>query len=111
MRLDSVRELKASLVARQVAALSATPPVELGVAARAVSELDAAPRTIALGVAPAGRKQFTLAVRLQNRALADSPEVHAIISQARKEVDVRHIGRVVKRGGAFLRRRRRPLVI
>ena len=111
MQLDSVRELKATLVSQQVAALASAKPVALAVAARAVTDLESAPRTIALGVAPAGKKQFKLAIRVQNRALADSPEVQAIVNKAKKEVDVRHIGRVVKRATPFLRRRRRPLVI
>jgi hypothetical protein len=111
MKLDSVRELKATLVSSQLAALAAARPDELAIAARPVSALETVPRTIALGVAPAGKNRYKLAVRVQNRALAGSPEVQTIVKQAKKEVDVRHIGRVVKRAAPFLQRRRRPLVI
>jgi len=56
-------------------------------------------RTLALGVVP-GRDDYRLAVRLQRRELERSDTVEAIRRKARGEVDVRYIGRVIKRSGA-----------
>ena len=112
MNIDSVRELKQSLMKAQVQpfALKPAKAAALGVAARAVKQVDAVPRSIALGVAHAKGNDFKLAVRVQNRALEASTELERIRKAAKGEVDERFIGRVVKRATP-LQSRRRPLVV
>ena len=51
---------------------------------------------MALGVGRTGREDYVLAVRLQQCALEGSAQLEAIRKQAREEVDVRYIGRVMK---------------
>jgi hypothetical protein len=60
-------------------------------------------RTLALGVAPGTRSEFRLAVRVQRSALRSSALLDRIRAEAKGEVDVRMVGRIVKRtvpGGA-----------
>ncbi len=113
MQIDSVRELKAILHSSVVARLAEPPRLRaLGVSAGPMAVNLAAPRTLALGIAPAGDKDFRLAVRLQRRALQGSETVQKIRRQAKGEVEFRYIGRVAKRGdGAPFQQRLRPLVI
>lgn len=113
MILDSARELKAMLVKRQLNPLMANRRIvsTLASGARPVGDMDAVPRTIALGVSRSGENDFRLAVRLQNRSLENSRQVEEITKQARGEVDVRYIGRLVKRAAAWNRSRQRPLLI
>lgn len=130
MNLESVRALKAELFS-EVNALSvvAAPQAARGRAralaapgrlakARAVvayaatstQKLDALPRTLALGVAPKGRRDYRLAVRLQRQSLVDSYHVERIRKKAKGEVDIRYIGRITKRA-AYNQARHRPLRI
>jgi hypothetical protein len=113
MQLDSARELKAALQSSVVAQLAEPPRLRsLGVPAGPVPVSAVSPRTLALGIAPTGGADFRLAVRLQRRALEGSETVEAIRRQARGEVEVRYIGRVVKRGnGGPFQARLRPLQI
>lgn len=113
MRLESVRALKAELLASLVAGLGATllRHRALPVSARALRALDPLPRTMALGVAPRGRSDFRLAVRVQLRALEHSRVLDAVRRRARGEVEVRYVGRIAKRDAPWHRSRRRPLVI
>jgi len=69
------------------------------------------PHTLALGIAPVGRKDFRLAVRVQNRAFEGSRELAAIKKQAKDEVEMRYIGRVMKCALPWYRQRQRPLLI
>lgn len=112
MRLDSARELKARLLARHVDTLVAMPrrAASLRVAARAVRDLDETPRTMALGIVRTNGDDFHIAVRIQNEALIESEELTRIRTTAKGEVDVRYVGRLVKRA-AWYRRRQRPLLI
>ena len=67
---------------------------------------------MALGLSPKGRDEVVLAVRLQRRALEGSPQVEAIRKQARGEIDVRYIGRVVKLAAKpWHQKKNRPLRI
>src|SRR5262249_51225941 len=67
---------------------------------------------IALGVGRRRRNDYVLAVRVQRRALDNSPQVEAIRKQAKDEVDVRYIGRVFKRAAKpWYQKRNRPLRI
>src|SRR5262245_35683635 len=112
MKLDSVRELKRSLSQSVLAHVAETMRTRsgFGVASQALSAVSAIPRSLALGVAPKG-KEFRLAVRLQHRAMENSPEVEAIRKRARGEVDVRYIGRVLKSAKPWHQKRNRPLRI
>jgi hypothetical protein len=106
MRLESVRELKAALAKAVVGPLSAAAaPRSFGVAAQPLSEAAGHHRTVALGIARKGPRDFRLAVRLQRRELEFSPEVDRIRRMAKDEVDVRYIGRVIKRARAAATRR------
>ncbi|MEY2565168.1 MAG: hypothetical protein QOH88_3361 [Verrucomicrobiota bacterium] len=113
MNLESARELKQSLTA------SMLPQIETTLVARAAFSRAAGPmatavephRTVALGVARKGKRDFQLAIRVQQRALEASREVERITRQARGEVDVRYIGRVNKRATPWHQKRQRPLLI
>lgn len=113
MRLDSVRELKASLTGTLLAplAMAAAAPRSLNISTRRVSDATGLHRTIALGVAPRARNDFRLAVRVQRRAMEQSRELEAIQRQAHDEVDIRYVGQVVKRALPWHLRRNRPLRI
>src|SRR6185295_14678830 len=86
MNIDSVRNLKQSLVQAQwePMALAAGKVSALAVAAKPSRDLTPFRRTIALGVAPgrdsgkSGGKDFRLAVRIQSRGMEDSPELERI---------------------------------
>jgi hypothetical protein len=111
MRLDSVRELKASLTGTLLApmATAAAAPRSLNISTRRVSEAAGLHRTIALGVTPGAGNDFRLAVRVQRRVMEQSREIEAIRRQARGEINVRYVGRVVKRALPWHLRRNRPL--
>jgi hypothetical protein len=105
MRIDSVRELKAALTRMVLEPLSSDRVARsFGVAAQPLSEAAGHHRTVALGVARKGPGDFRLAVRLQRRELEFGPEVEQIRKRAKDEVDVRYIGRLVKRPRAAARR-------
>jgi hypothetical protein len=113
MNLESVRELKQTLTARML------PQIETTIFARAAFSRAAGPvataveppRTVALGVARKGKKDFQLAVRVQQRALETSREVERITREARGEVDLRYVGRINKRAIPWYQKRQRPLLI
>jgi hypothetical protein len=113
MRLDSVRDLKASLTGTLLAplAMAAAAPRSLNISTRRVSDAAGLHRTIALGVAPGARNDFRLAVRVQRRAMEQSRELETIERHAHGEVDVRYVGQVVKRAVPWHLRRNRPLRI
>ena len=113
MHLDSARELKQQALKQVLNPMLAASPQLLGLAMPATSlkVLKTAPRLMAIGVAPAGKDQYRLAIRIQRRQLAGAPEVERLRTLARGEVDVRFIGRVHKRAARWYRARQRPLVI
>jgi hypothetical protein len=111
MKLDSVREAKAD--ALRILSRQLTPVVasRLSVAARSIDKVSEPRRLVAVGIARSGR-QFRLAIRVQERALLDSPFVNAAVQAARGEVDVAYVGRIGKSvTPAWLQQRRRPLQI
>jgi hypothetical protein len=113
MRLDSARELKATLAGSVLESLS-TPIVtrSLGVPAQPMSAIGAHTPTIALGLGRKGREDYVIAVRLQRRGLENSPQVAAVRKQAKGEVDIRYIGRVAKRAAKpWHQKKNRPLRI
>lgn len=111
MHLESARELKAQLRSRILApwTAAAAAPRALNLAAQPVAAAARQHRTIALGIAPSGKQDYRLAVRVQRRALEHGPELSRIQALAKGEVDVRYIGRVVKRATAWHQKRNRPL--
>jgi hypothetical protein len=82
----------------------------LAFAAGPIASLERKQRTFALGIAPAGDKQFRLAIRTQRHELSEGPEIERLIKMAKGEVDLRFIGRVQKRA-ASLQSTIRPLAI
>jgi len=111
MRLDSARELKQSLAQRVLsrAALSPRAVSAFGLPARRVAEVDPVLPTLAVGITPGQRDRYRLAVRVQRRGMEESPHLETIRKEARREVDVRYVGRVVKRQADWYRSRHRPL--
>lgn len=99
MKLDSVRNLKASVQASVVAPLSMAtmrhPSIALS--AQPIGNLFGPRRAVALGITRKSANDFQLAVRVQRPELVDSPQVAAIIKRAKGEADVRYIGRLGKR--------------
>jgi len=113
MRLDSVRELKQSLPAqlnKRFAVRGAAGVTESLAVASAASLKRRAPSYF-LGVSARGKKNYRLAVRLQDRALEKSELVARITARARGEVDVRYVGRIRARAKPWYRSRQRPLLI
>lgn len=113
MRLDSALELQEQLLrsAGPGPGLAAQSARE-GVAARRSSGMASVQPALALGIAPAGNENFRLAIRVQRRSLLGSNRVEAIVDAARREVDVRYIGRVEKlQQNPNVRNRQRPVII
>lgn len=112
MEISSVRELKTILNSSVLAPLAKPIATKrtLNVAAQPVAAAAGAHRTIALGIVKAGERDYKLAVRVQRRALEESAQLEAIQKRAKGEVDVRYIGRVVKRL-PWHQKRNRPLRI
>ena len=113
MNLDSVRDLKSSLLETVLPGLSATVRTR-GLPGEAVRTLGVAadqPPTLALGIVRRVAGDFALAVRVQQRALEHSREVERITQHARGEVDVRYVGIVRTRATPWYQQRCRPLRI
>lgn len=117
MRLDSARSLKEELLSAVVAPMVAAAdraraaganaveraigPSLRGVFAMSARPLESIPdvqRSVALGVAPNGKGQYRLAIRVQRQALMASDMVEHLVERAKGEADVRMIGRLDKRG-------------
>jgi len=113
MDLNSVRELKFSLTQTVLAgaAQAVRSRTAFGVASQKLSGVSQIPRSLALGVAPRSKQDFRLAIRVQHRAMENSPEVELIRKQAKGEVDLRYIGRVTKLAKPWHQARNRPLRI
>src|SRR6188472_3196802 len=103
MHIDSARALKQQLTAQYLAPLAqpiiiaaaaaAAPPAlarargEIHVSAQALDEVETVQRTIALGIAKRGKKDFKLAIRVQRRAFEQSEFVEKMRKSAKGEVD------------------------
>jgi hypothetical protein len=121
VKLDSVREVK-RLATDRLARSLRPDATEVSAYGLAAGRLDAvvrqAQRTIALGIHPASQGKYELAIRIQRRGLENSVVMRELLKEAREEVDVRYVGRVLKQttqaaghGGSFFRGRHRPLLI
>jgi hypothetical protein len=121
MELDSVREVKRLAIDRLASSLrsDAKEVSAYGLAAgRTVEVVRQVHRTVALGVHPLSQDKYQLAVRVQRRGLESSPIIEQLLKDARYEVDIRYVGRVLKQStraahqeASFFRRRHRPLLI
>jgi hypothetical protein len=113
MKLDSVRDLKQSLPAHLERTL-ARATARRGTSDMAVASAASRKRTSPsyfLGVSARGKKDYRLAVRLQDRALERSELIDTIKAKAKGEVDVRYVGRIRARATPWYRARHRPLLI
>jgi len=83
MQLDSARELKLLCLKQQIKPIAAraAAAATLAISARVVTDLDDVQRTIAIGILPKTEKSFHLAVRVQTRALENSPQLEGPHSQ------------------------------
>ncbi len=98
MQLDSVRELKASLESAVLSSLAEAPRLRaFGVPAGPLPSVPLQAPTLALGIAPRAGGDYQLAVRLQRRALEGHSAVEAIRKKAKGEIEIRYVGRLVKR--------------
>ena len=89
MRLDSVRELKASLTS-----LFDSPILRKAASASSMTSLRANIPSFALGIAPRKKRDYALAVRLQVRGLELIQPLEEIVKRYKGETDVRYIGRI-----------------
>lgn len=119
MKLSSVRDLKAELLASPSSLIATAPTAGThALAARSArartAKASGGMEAIALGAARA-KKDYRLAVRLQEAGPLYHAMAEEISKRAKGEVDVRYIGRLVKfpsqASAAFYRARRRPLRI
>ena len=113
MRLDSVRELKRSLPANlnRTFAVRAAAGKTASVAVASAASLRRESPSYFLGISAHGKKDYRLAVRLQDRALERSDLVASISAKAKGEVDVRYVGRIRARAKPWYRSKQRPLLI
>jgi hypothetical protein len=113
MRLDSVRELKQSLPAHlnKAFATRGAAGETSSLAVTSAASLDRRAPSYFLGVSARGKRNYRLAVRLQDRALENSDLVERISARAKGEVDVRYVGRIRARAKPWYRSKQRPLLI
>ena len=112
MQLESARNLKLEIIAAVAAPMGRTAMAhragpaaamlwDMGAsAARRTADILGA-RELAVGIAPAGRKQYRLAIRAPDAAAAASPTVQRLTSLARNEVDLRVTGIAHKQASNF----------
>jgi hypothetical protein len=113
VRLDSVRELKQSLPAQlnKTFAVRGAAGRTSSLAVASAASLDRRTPSYFLGVSERGKRNYCLAVRLQDRALHKSDLVVRISARAKGEVDVRYVGRIRARAKPWYRSKQRPLLI
>jgi len=113
MKLDSVRELKQSLPDHlsKMFAVKAAAGKTANLAVASAAALTRGAPSYFLGVSARGKKDYRLAVRLQDRALEKSDLVHQIAAKAKGEVEVRYVGRIRARATPWYRSKQRPLLI
>ena len=112
MDIDNARELKASIISninRQITKSAAIRA--MGIQTQASNPQKGALRAFAIGITRKG-KQHQIAIRIQRRTLEVSSLLEKIKNQAKNEVEVRYVGRILKmETPATLQKTRRPLVI
>ena len=113
MRLDSVRELKKLLPAHlnKTFGVRAAAGRTASLAVASAAALKRETPSYFLGVSARGKRNYRLAVRLQDRALEKSELVDRIAARAKGEVEVRYVGRIRARAKPWYRSKQRPLLI
>ena len=130
MKLDSVRELKRSLPGHlnEAFAVRAAAGRTSNLAVVSAASLRREAPSYFLGISARGRKDYRLAVRLQDRARERRELVHTISAKAkgdvvidwvmrtegisfRHAVDMRYVGRIRARAKPWYRSKQRPLLI
>ncbi len=113
MRIDSVRELKRSLPGHlnKAFAVRAAAGKTASLAVASAASLRRESPSYFLGISARKKKDYRLAVRLQDRALERSELVERIVAKAKGEVDVRYVGRIRARAKPWYRSKQRPLLI
>lgn len=111
MKLDSVRELKRALPADLSRAFAARSATTSSLAVANAASVRRSSPSYFLGISARGKKDYRLAVRLQDRALERSDLVARISAKAKGEVDVRYVGRIRARAKPWYRSKQRPLLI
>jgi hypothetical protein len=111
--LESVRDFKAEVMTRIIGPFVRSPAgrAALRVRARVGSDRIVGLPSCALGIVRRRQGDYGLAVRLQQRVLEGSALVDRITARRGSDVEVRYIGRVVKRAVPWYRRPQRPLRI
>lgn len=108
MNIDSIRELKSWVLTKVITSIEAHPNI-VAMAAQPTANVGV-PRTIAVGAAPI-QGGYQLALRVQKAELESSSFIDTIRKRAKNEVDVRYVGRIVKRAAPWTQKRHRPLRI
>lgn len=121
MHLESVRSLKEEIRNRileplidagRSTAARRSRDSSIALAAGAGPKARECQRLLSVGISPAGRRNVRLAIRVQRRALLESPAIERIVALARNEVDLRYVGRIQKRASPpWYQKRQRPLRI
>ena len=113
MRLDSVRELKRSLPSHlnKMFAVRTAAGKTTSLAVASAASLRRESPSYFLGITAKAKRQYRLAVRLQDHALERSELVDGIVRKAKGEVDIRYVGRIRARAKPWYRSRQRPLLI
>jgi hypothetical protein len=107
MRLESARDLKASLAAKFVPSPRTQGGIESipiigdeerpAIAAQRVVSLQGPQPSLAIGVAERRTGDYRLAVRVQRRSPGIDARVEAIVQEARGEAEMVYVGQVAKR--------------
>ena len=112
MDLNDARDLKRSLTEQLVRRVSQRMTARaLDLPAGPLAGAKEAPPSLALGVARAGRNDFKLAVRIQQRSRMVDEYLDASRKQAAGETDERFVGPLRKLAATWHRKRHRPLRI
>lgn len=115
MLLESVRGLKADLMATQAAPFLEGGPAVIRSLSLGASRMRSSPTilpSMAIGVAPQKKNQYVLAVRCQRPELMKSPEVEEMKKKAKGEIEVRFVGRLRRFAPIpWYRKRGRPIRI
>jgi len=113
MKLDSVRELKQSLPVHlhKTFAVRASAGRTASLAVSRAAALERVAPSYFLGVSARGKRDYRLALRLQDRALEKSELVDQCRAKAKGEIDVRYVGRVRAAAAPWYRSKQRPLLI
>src|SRR5688572_1759387 len=99
MNLENARELKSVVVGEldRETMLGGARTLRMGLPAQRIDTLGCVQPTMAVGIVRKGKTDYHLAVRVQRRQMLSSPLLEKLRQRARREIDVRYVGRVEKR--------------